>query len=113
MTDRREAVAAIEEAARYKTKRKAVQDILARREEKAEELCRKLERVRGKARRMHRRGRYTRYDAASMLSRMGVFHHADAYNYYLEHIKPMVNIRKCKRRVAAAAKKTRESEGYQ
>ena len=72
-----------------------------------------LERVRGKARRMHRRGRYTRYDAASMLSRMGVFHHADAYNYYLEHIKPMVNIRKCKRRVAAAAKKTRESEGYQ
>ena len=31
MTDRREAVAAIEEAARYKTKRKAVQDILARR----------------------------------------------------------------------------------
>ena len=64
-----------------------------------------LERVRGKARRMHRRGRYTRYDAASMLSRMGVFHHADAYNYYLEHIKQMVNIRKCKRRVAAAAKK--------
>ena len=44
MTDRREAVAAIEEAARYKTKRKAVQDILARRAEKAEELCRKLER---------------------------------------------------------------------
>lgn len=72
-----------------------------------------LERVRGKARRMHRRGRYTRYDAASMLSRMGVFRHANAYNYYLAHIKPMVNIRKCKRRVAAAAKKTRESEGYQ
>lgn len=63
-----------------------------------------LKRVRGKARRMHRRGRYTRYDAASMLSRMGVFRHADAYNYYLAHIKPMVNIRKCKRRVAAAAK---------
>ena len=43
MTDRRDAVAAIEEAARYKTKRNAVQNILARRKEKAEELCQKLE----------------------------------------------------------------------
>ena len=48
-----------------------------------------------------------------MVSRIGVFRHANAYGYYLKHIKPMVNIRKCKRRVAAAAKKTRESEGYQ
>ena len=64
-----------------------------------------LKRVRGKARRMHRRGRYTRHDAASMVSRIGVFRHANAYGYYMKHIKPMVSIRKCKRRVAAASKR--------
>lgn len=67
-----------------------------------------LKRTRAKANHMHRKKRYTRHDSASMVSRIGAFKHANAYGYYLTHIKPKVSIRECKRRIAAATKKKRK-----
>lgn len=64
-----------------------------------------LKRTRAKANHMYRKKRYTRHDAASMVSRIGAFKHADAYGYYLTYIKPKVSIHYCKRRIAAAEKK--------
>lgn len=64
-----------------------------------------LKRARAKANHIHKRKRYTRHDAASMISRMGPFRHADAYGYYLNHIKPKVSIRYCKRRLSTLAKR--------
>jgi len=64
-----------------------------------------LKRTRAKANHIHRKKRYTRHDAASMVSRIGAFKHADAYGYYLTYIKPKVSIHYCKRRIAAAEKK--------
>lgn len=51
---------------------------------------------RRKAHRIGKKEKVTWYDAASMLSYMGLFKHTDTYNYYLKHIKPYVNIRKMK-----------------
>ena len=45
-----------------------------------------------------------------MVSRIGVFRHANSYGYYLKHIKPMVSIRKCKRRVAAASNERKRGQ---
>jgi len=64
-----------------------------------------LKRTRGKANRIHKRKRYTRHDAASMVSRVGPFKHANVYGYYLRWIKPKVSIRYCKRRLSAIAKR--------
>lgn len=64
-----------------------------------------LKRTRAKANHIYRKKRYTRHDAASMVSRIGAFKHADAYGYYLTYIKPKVSIHYCKRRIAAAEKK--------
>ena len=69
-----------------------------------------LKRTRAKANHMHRKKHYTRHDAASMVSRVGAFRHADAYGYYLAYIKPKVSIRKCKRRIAAAEKKKQKGK---
>ena len=67
-----------------------------------------LKRTRAKANHIHRKKRYTRHDAASMLSRMGAFKHANAYNYYLKYIKPKVSIHYCKRRLSTLARKNSE-----
>lgn len=67
-----------------------------------------LKRTRAKANHIHKKKRYTRHDSASMVSRAGVFKHADAYGYYLTYIKPKVSIHYCKRRIAAAEKKKRK-----
>lgn len=64
-----------------------------------------LKRTRAKANHIHKKKRYTRHDAASMVSRVGAFRHANAYGYYLKYIKPQVSIHYCKRRIAACAKK--------
>lgn len=68
-----------------------------------------LKRTRAKANHIHARRRYTRHDCASMVSRMGAFKHAAAYNYYKEWIKPKVSIHYCKRRLSACAKSERKA----
>ncbi len=64
-----------------------------------------LKRTRAKANHIHRRKRYTRHDAASMVSRVGAFRHANAHGYYLRWIKPKVSIHYCKRRLSTLARK--------
>ena len=66
-----------------------------------------LKRTRAKANHIHKRRRYTRHDCASMLSRIGQFRHANAYGFYLDHIKPVVSVHYCKRRISAISKKER------
>ncbi|MEG2679130.1 MAG: RNA-directed DNA polymerase [Oscillospiraceae bacterium] len=64
-----------------------------------------LKRARAKGNRMHRLKRCRRIDAAAMVSYMGWFKHTDTYNYYKKHIKPMVSIKQCKKRISKMAKK--------
>lgn len=64
-----------------------------------------LKRTRAKANHIHKRKRYTRHDAASMVSRVGTFKHANAYGYYQRYIKPMVSIHYCKRRISMLAQR--------
>ena len=45
------------------------------------------------------------YNAAAMLSYMGMFKHTDTYGYYLNHIKPIINIKKLKRIVSKHSRK--------
>lgn len=37
------------------------------------------------------------YNASVMLSYMGFFKHTDTYNYYIDYIKPKINVKKLKR----------------
>lgn len=64
-----------------------------------------LKRTRAKANHINKKKRCTRHDAASMVSRVGVFKHANAYGYYQRYIKPMVSIHYCKRRISMFAQK--------
>ena len=64
-----------------------------------------IKRTRAKANHICKRKRCTRHDAASMVSRVGVFKHANAYGYYRTYIKPKVSIQYCKRRISRLAKK--------
>lgn len=45
------------------------------------------------------------YDARQILSYLGWLDYTDTYNIYLEHIKPFVCVKKCKRRIAADDKR--------
>lgn len=65
---------------------------------------------RRKAHRIGKKTKVTWYDAAGMLSRMGMFKHTDTYRYYCNHIKPYVNIRKMKRTVSNHSKKQNRKE---
>ena len=59
-----------------------------------------LKRARRKALKIANKEKITWYDATAMLSYMGWFTHTDTYAYYLEHIKPLVNVRQLKRIVS-------------
>lgn len=54
-----------------------------------------------KAARIYKKGNFTAYDSRQMLSYLGRIDHSDTYNMYLEWVKPIVNIKKCKRKVSA------------
>ena len=43
-----------------------------------------------------------------MLSYMGLFKHTDTYNYYIEYIKPKINVKKLKRIVSKHSRKENE-----
>lgn len=64
-----------------------------------------IKRTRAKANHICKRKRCTRHDAASMVSRVGVFKHANAYGYYRKYIKPKVSIQYCKRRISRLVRK--------
>lgn len=71
---------------------------------------RNLFRSRRKARRIGKKTKVTWYDAAGMLSYMGMYTHTNTYRYYCNHIKPYVNIRKMKRTVSNHSKKQNRKE---
>ena len=48
------------------------------------------------------------YNASVMLSYMGLFKHTDTYNYYIEYIKPKINVKKLKRIVSKHSRKENE-----
>lgn len=66
-----------------------------------------LYRITRKARKIAKKVKVNWYDATSMISRMGYFKHTDAYNVYLERVKPYVNIKKLKKIVSNHEKKGR------
>lgn len=66
-----------------------------------------LYRITRKARKVAKKEKVNWYDASSIISRMGYFRHTDAYNVYLERVKPYVNIKKLKRIVSNHERKGR------
>ena len=70
-----------------------------------------LYRITRKARKVAKKEKVNWYDASSIISRMGYFRHTDAYNVYLERVKPYVNIKKLKRIVSNHERKGRVCYG--
>lgn len=68
-----------------------------------------LYRITRKARKIAKKEKTNWYDAASIISRMGYFKHTDAYNVYLERVKPYVNIKKLKKIISKHERKGRKS----
>lgn len=66
-----------------------------------------LYRITRKARKLSKKEKVNWYDATSMVSRMGYFKHTDAYNVYLERVKPYVNIKRLKKKISNHEKKGR------
>lgn len=62
-------------------------------------------RITRKARKLGKKEKVNWYDAAAMISRMGYIKHTDTYNMYLEWVKPYIDVKKLKRKIAAHAKK--------
>ena len=70
-----------------------------------------LYRITRKARKVAKKEKVNWYDASSIISRMGYFRHTDAYNVYLERVKPYVNIKKLKKIVSNHERKGRTRYG--
>ena len=70
-----------------------------------------LYRITRKARKVAKKEKVNWYDASSIISRMGYFRHTDAYNVYLDRVKPYVNIKKLKRIVSNHERKGRVCYG--
>lgn len=49
-------------------------------------------------------------NASVMLSYMGLFKHTDTYNYYIDYIKPKINVKKLKRIVSKHSRKENEHD---
>lgn len=59
-----------------------------------------ITRIRRKARRVSSKEKPTIHDARQMLSYSGWLKHTDTYDYYLDYVKPYINIQYLKRRVS-------------
>lgn len=67
-----------------------------------------IESARRKANHIAKQEKISWYNASVMLSYMGLFKHTDTYNYYIEYIKPKINIKKLKRIVSKHSRKENE-----
>lgn len=67
-----------------------------------------IETARRKANHISKQDKISWYNASVMLSYMGLFKHTDTYNYYIEYIKPKVNVKKLKRIVSKHSRKENE-----
>lgn len=68
-----------------------------------------LYRITRKVRKVAKKEKANWYDASNIISRMGYFKHADAYNVYLERVKPYVNIKKLKKIISKHERKGRKN----
>ncbi len=66
-----------------------------------------LYRITRKARKLAKKEKINWYDACSMVSRMGYFKYTDAYNVYLDRVKPYVNIKRLKKIISNHERKGR------
>lgn len=67
-----------------------------------------IESARRKANHISKQDKISWYNASVMLSYMGLFKHTDTYNYYIEYIKPKINVKKLKRIVSKHSRKENE-----
>ena len=68
-----------------------------------------IEAARRKANHISKQDKISWYNASVMLSYMGLFKHTDTYNYYIEYIKPKINVKKLKRIVSKHSRKENEN----
>lgn len=64
-----------------------------------------IEAARRKANHISKQDKISWYNASVMLSYMGLFKHTDTYNYYIDYIKPKINVKKLKRIVSKHSRK--------
>lgn len=64
-----------------------------------------IEAARRKANHISKQNKISWYNASVMLSYMGLFKHTDTYNYYIDYIKPKINVKKLKRIVSKHSRK--------
>ena len=69
-----------------------------------------IEAARRKANHISKQDKISWYNASVMLSYMGLFKHTDTYNYYIEYIKPKINVKKLKRIVSKHSRKENEHD---
>ena len=67
-----------------------------------------IEAARRKANHISKQDKISWYNASVMLSYMGLFKHTDTYNYYIDYIKPKINVKKLKRIVSKHSRKENE-----
>ena len=70
-----------------------------------------IEAARRKANHISKQDKISWYNASVMLSYMGLFKHTDTYNYYIEYIKPKINVKKLKRIVSKHSCCGRKEDG--
>lgn len=70
-------------------------------------LCR----AQRKVNQIKRKGKVTWKDATALLSRMGYIKHTNTYDYYLRHIKPVINIKTLKQLVSKHSRKEKLKHG--
>ena len=69
-----------------------------------------IEAARRKANHISKQSKISWYNASVMLSYMGLFKHTDTYNYYIDYIKPKINVKKLKRIVSKHSRKENEHD---
>ena len=67
-----------------------------------------IESARRKANHIAKQEKISWYNATVMVSYMGMFDNTDTYNYYVEHIKPKINVKKLKRIISKHSRKENE-----
>lgn len=69
-----------------------------------------IESARRKANHISKQDKISWYNASVMLSYMGLFKYTDTYNYYIDYIKPKINVKKLKKIVSKHSRKENEHD---
>lgn len=69
-------------------------------------------RISRRAKRIGSKDKPTIFDCRQMLSGLGWIKNTDTYNWYLQHIKPYISFRKCRKRISAYDRRQRIKEEF-